>query len=191
MRSMSHRKIMTSCAKTSLLGLALISLASCRSGDSSTGTPTSSDSVALQGPIAFVNDTRDKTLTSVGLRGDSGNAVAGTIPAAEFENVALGDMQFSQGEWLFVDLGAANKVATIDPLTGVTPVHETNLVTDTRPVHLYRDSTDGEVIWVRNDGDNAPDTTTRGDDLINCAPPVPVPGQNYGSSVTILHNSHL
>jgi hypothetical protein len=137
MRSMSHRKIMTSCAKTSLLGLALISLASCRSGDSSTGTPTSSDSVALQGPIAFVNDTGDKTLT------------------------------------------------------GVTPVHETNLVTDTRPVHLYRDSTDGEVIWVRNDGDNAPDTTTRGDDLINCAPPVPVPGQNYGSSVTILHNSHL
>ncbi|MBI5317129.1 MAG: hypothetical protein HZB34_14285 [Nitrospirae bacterium] len=191
MKLTSHRQIMTSCAKTGLLGLALISLASCSSGDSSSGTPTSSGSAALQGPMAFVNNTGDKSLTSVALRGDSGNAVVGTIPAAEFENGALGDTQFSQGEWLFVNLGAANKVATIDPLTGATPVHETNLVTGTRPVHIYRDSTDGEVIWSMNDGDNASGTTTPGDDLINCAPPLPVPGVNYGSSVTILHNSHL
>ncbi len=131
--------------------------------------------------MVFVNNTGDKSLTSVALRGDSGNAVVGTIAAAEFENVALGDMQFSQGEWLFVNLGAANKVATIDPLTGATPVHETNLVTGTRPVHIYRDPTDGEVIWVMNDGDN---TTGTGDDLVNCA-------AQTGSSVTILHNSHL
>jgi len=141
--------------------------------------------------MVFTNNTGDKSLTSVALRGDSGNAVVGTIPAAEFENVALGDMQFSQGEWLFLNLGAVNKVATIDPLTGATPIHETNLLTGTRPVHIYRDPTDGEVIWSMNDGDNAPGTTTPGDDLINCVPPAPVPGQNYGSSVTILHNSHL
>ena len=198
MRSISHRQIMTSCAKTSLLGLALVSLASCSSGDSSSGTPSSSGSAALQGPMAFVNNTGDKSLTSVALRGDSGNAVVGTIPAAEFENVALGDMQFSGGDWLFVNITGTNslgqpvhKVATIDPLTSAIPVHETNLTTGTRPVHIYRDPTDSEVIWSMNDGDNASGTTTPGDDLINCAPPAPAPGQNYGSSVTILHNSHL
>ena len=118
------------------------------------------------------------------MKGDSGNAVVGTIPAAEFGNVALGDMQFSEGEWLFVNLGAANKVATIDPLSGATPVHETNLTTGTRPVHIYRDPTDQEIIWSMNDGDNAGGTATPGDDLINCAVPT-------GGSVTFLHNSHL
>jgi DNA-binding beta-propeller fold protein YncE len=131
--------------------------------------------------LLFVNNTGNKTLTSVALKGDSGNTVVGTIPAAEFENVALGDMQFSEGEWLFVNLGAANKVATIDPLTGATPIHETNLATGTRPVHIYRDPTEGEVIWSMNDGDS---TTGTGDDLVNCA-------AQTGSSVTILHNSHL
>ena len=55
-----------------------------------------------------------------------------------------------------------------------------NLATGTRPVHIYRDSTDGEVIWSMNDGDNTGGT---GDDLVNCA-------AQTGSSVTILHNSH-
>jgi YVTN family beta-propeller protein len=105
--------------------------------------------------------------------------------------VALGDMQFSKGEWVFVNLGAANKVATIDPLTGAVPVHETNLAAGTRPVHMYRDPTDGEVIWVGNDGDNAGGTTTPGDDLINCNNPARPGGAVTGSSVTILHNSHL
>ena len=118
------------------------------------------------------------------LRGDSGNAVLGTIAAAKFGNVALGDMQFSEGEWLFMNLGAANAVATIDPLTGAIPIHEANLTTGTRPVHIYRDPTDGEVMWSMNDGDNAGGTLTPGDDLINCALPT-------GGSVTILHNSHL
>ena len=89
--------------------------------------------------MVFVNNTGNKTLTSVALKGDTGNAVLGTIPSAEFEDVALGDMQFSEGEWLFVNLGAANKVATIDPLTGATQTHVDNLATGTRPVHIYRD----------------------------------------------------
>ncbi len=34
-----------------------------------------------------------------------------------------------------MNLEAANKVATIDPLTAATPVHEANLAAGTRPVH--------------------------------------------------------
>lgn len=83
-----------------------------------------------------------------------------------------------------MNLAAANKVATLDPLTAATPVHEANLATGTRPVHLYRDRNDGEVIWIMNDGDNAAGTTTPGDDLINCA-------ASGGGSVTVVHNSHL
>ena len=191
MKATKNRKMVMTSAATAMLGLALIALANCSSGDSSSDQPTTSSSAAAQGPMAFVNNTGDKTLTSVALRGDSGNAVVGTIASAEFENVALGDMQFSAGEWVFVNLGAANKVATIDPLTGAVPIHETNLAAGTRPVHMYRDPTDGEVIWVGNDGDNAAGTTTPGDDLINCNNPARVGGPVTGSSVTILHNSHL
>jgi hypothetical protein len=185
MKLITTHTTVTSGAKAAVLGLALISLVNCSSSDDSTPQVTSGGSAALQGPLVLVNNTGDKTLTSVALKGDSGNAVVGTIPSAEFENVALGDMQFSEGEWVFVNLGAANKTATIDPLTGATPVHEANLVTGTNPVHMYRDPTDGEVIWVGNDGDNA------GDDLINCNNPARPGGAVTGSSVTILHNSHL
>lgn len=176
---------------TGALGLALIGLAACSSGDDTTGALTPQGSAGLSGPIAFVNNTGDKTLTSVALKGDSGNAVVNTIDAAEFENAALGDMQFSNEDWIFVNLAAANKVATIDPLTAATPVHEVNLQAGTRPVHLYRDANDGEVIWIMNDGDNAAGTTTPGDDLINCNNPARVGGAVGGGSVTVLHNSHL
>ena len=184
MKSNKNRTIVITSAATAMLGLALIGLASCSSGESTTAQVAPGGSAALQGPMVFVNNTGDKTLTSVALKGDSGNAVLGTIASAEFENVALGDMQFSKGEWVFLNLGAANKVATIDPLTAATPVHEANLVTGTRPVHMYRDSIDGEVIWSMNDGDNAGGTLTPGDDLVNCA-------AQGGGSVTALHNSHL
>jgi DNA-binding beta-propeller fold protein YncE len=163
--------------------MALIGLVSCSSGDSTSSTVAPSGSAGLSGPLVFVNNTGDKSLTSVALKGDSGNAVVGTIPSAEFEGGALGDMQFSEGNWLFMNLGAAHKVATIDPLTAATPVHEVNLTSGTRPVHLYRDTTDGEHIWSMNDGDNTPGATL-GDDLINCA-------IQTGGSVTLLHNSHL
>jgi DNA-binding beta-propeller fold protein YncE len=171
---------------TSALGLALIGLSACSSGESTpiTGTPAPGGSAGKTSALVFVNNTGDKTLTSVALKGDSGNAVVNTIDAAEFENVALGDMQFSSGDWLFLNLAAANKVATIDPLTAATPVHETNLQAGTRPVHLYRDKSDGEVIWIMNDGDNAQGSTTLGDDLVNCA-------TQGGGSVTVIHNSHL
>ncbi len=178
------RNSFVSSITTGALGLALISLAACNSGETTTATPAPGGSAAAKSALVFVNNTGDKTLTSVALKGDSGNAVVGTIDAAEFENVALGDMQFSNKDWVFLNLAAGNKVATIDPLTAATPVHEANLTTGTRPVHLYRDRNDGEVIWIMNDGDNAAGSTTPGDDLIHCA-------TSGGGSVTVVHNSHL
>lgn len=186
MEAIMKRRVVTTFSKSTVLGLAFIALAACDSGESTstTGTPAPGGSAGLSGPMVFVNNTGDKTLTSVALKGDSGNAVVNTIEAAKFENVALGDMQYSSGDWVFMTLGAANKVATIDPLTAATPVHEVNLPVGTRPVHLYRDRNDGEVMWIMNDGDNAPATTTPGDDVVNCA-------AQGGGSVTVIHNSHL
>ena len=187
MEAIMKRRVVTTFSKSTVLGLAFIALAACDSGESTstTGTtPAPGGSAGLSGPMVFVNNTGDKTLTSVALKGDSGNAVVNTIEAAKFENVALGDMQYSSGDWVFMTLGAANKVATIDPLTAATPVHEVNLPAGTRPVHLYRDRNDGEVMWIMNDGDNAPATTTPGDDVVNCA-------AQGGGSVTVIHNSHL
>jgi hypothetical protein len=185
------RRSYVSSVITGALGLALISLAACNSGETTTAAPAPGGSAGISGPMVFVNNTGDKTLTSVALKGDSGNKVIGTIDAAEFENATLGDMQFSHEDWIFVNLAAANKVATIDPLTGATPVHEVNLPVGTRPVHLYRDKTDGEIIWIMNDGDNTPGTTTPGQDLINCNNPARPGGAVPGGSVTIIHNSHL
>ncbi len=182
METMKRRRY-SSCITTGALGLALIGLAACSSGDDTTGVLTPEGSAGFSGPIAFVNNAGDKTLMSVALKGDSGNAVVNTIDAAEFENVALGDMQFSSGDWVFVNLGAAGKVAAIDPLTAATPIHRVNLSSGTRPVHIYRDTNNGEVIWSMNDGDENT-AANPGDDVVNC-------GTQTGGSVTVMHNSHL
>ncbi len=113
---------------TGALGLALISLAACNSGETTTATPAPGGSAGNVSALVFVNNTGDKTLTSVALKGDSGNAVVNTIYAAKFENVALGGHAvLADKDWVFLNLAAANKVATIDPLTAATPVHEANL----------------------------------------------------------------
>ncbi len=185
MKTVTKRGYST-CVAKSMVGLALVALSACSQGDSTSEVPAPGGSAGFSGPIAFVSNTGDKTLTSIALRGDSGNEEINRIPEAEFENVALGDMQFSSGDWVFVNLTDANKVATIDPLTGATPVHEVNRQAGTRPVHIYRDTNNGEVLWTMNDGDNASGTTTPGDDLVNCAP-----NGQVGGSVTVMHNSHL
>ena len=105
MKSTKNRTIAITSAATAMLGLVLIALASCSSGDDPIATPTTGGSAGLQGPLVFVNNTGDKTLTSVALKGDSGNAVVNTLGPGVFGNVALGDMQFSEGEWLFMNLG--------------------------------------------------------------------------------------
>lgn len=181
-------------AMTAILGMALIGLISCSSGESTSNTVAPGGSQGLQGPIVFVNNTATSSLTSVALKGDSGNAVVNTIPATDFEGVALGDMQLSDGDWVFMNLGAAGKVAAIDPKTAATPFRKLNLATGTRPVHLYRDPNDGEVIWIMNDGDNSTTPTptlTPGDDLINCNNPSRPGGPLVGGSVTAVHNSHF
>ena len=203
--SKNRTRVMTTAA-TGMLGLALIGLASCSSGDSSS-SQTSGGSAALQSPLVFVNNTGNGTLSTIALRGDSGNSVVGILGPGVFGNLALGDMQFSLGEWTFVNVSGVRDatsmaqvgthVATIDPLTGATPIHEINLTTGTCPVHIYRDPTDREVMWSMNDGlpasamPNAPAWATPGDDLINCNNPARAGGAILGSSVTIIHNSHL
>ena len=181
-------------AKTAMLGLALISLANCSSGDSSSGTVTTGGSAALQGPLVLVNNTGDKTLSTIALRGDSGKSMIGTLGPVVFGNVALGDMQFSEGEWLFMNLGLGNSVALIDPLSAATPVFEKLVQVGNRPVHIYRDPTDGEVIWSMIDGATAtglddvpatiPHTPPQADEIIDCT-------ATGGGAVTIFHNSHL
>jgi len=121
---------------------------------------TPSGSAALQGQLAFVNNRDSKTLSVVGIDGQGSLRMISTMGTAnEFAGYVLGDMQVSSGEWVFMNLTAGNKVATIDPLSGATPIHEANLPVGTRPVHMYRDPTDGEIIWSMNDGD-----ATNGDD---------------------------
>jgi hypothetical protein len=184
MKASKNRTRVITSAATVMLGLGLISLSSCSSGDSSTGQVTTGGSAALQGPIAFVRNRgiADQNSLSVIGTDTQGNlkivSTMGAPPVSEFENNALEDMQFSNGEWVFVNLGEGNKVATIDPLSGATPIYEDSLLTGTRPVHIYRDPTDGERIWSMNDGDR-----TNGIDSINCGA--------VGTSVTVLKNSHV
>ena len=54
MKSIKHRTTVITSAATVMLGLAVIGLASCSSGDSSTPTVTTGGSAALQTPLAFV-----------------------------------------------------------------------------------------------------------------------------------------
>jgi hypothetical protein len=129
-----HNGIYSFLMISGLLSLSLGGLVACSGGGTTNNaTAETSTSAGLSGPLVFVNNTGDKTLSS-GVEGGFRQCCVGSIiDAAKFGNVALGDMQFSKGMDLFMNLGAANKVATIDPLTGATPVHEANLATGTRP----------------------------------------------------------
>ncbi len=162
------------------LSLGLAALVACGGSDSDSPAPvaTSTGSAGLTTPLAFINNRDDKTLSTITVDGTN-SKVLSTLPATEFENNALGDMTSSLQEWVFVNLGAGNKVATIDPLSGATPIHEANLATGERPVHIYVDPTDKEIVWSMNDGN-----ATTGLDGVNCS-------TVGGGSVTILHNSHL
>jgi hypothetical protein len=169
--------------RTWAIGLALTSLISCSVGDSSTDQVTGGGSAALQGPIAFVNNRgigNQNSLSVVGTDSQGNLRIISTMGSnGEFSSSALGDMQFSNGEWVFVNITSAHMVATIDPLSGAAPIHEANLPAGTRPVHIYRDAINGERMWVLNDGD-----ATNGHDTNRC-------GADNGASVTLLRNSHV
>src|SRR6476646_2190626 len=74
------------------LGLAFAALVGCLQGEttSTTGTVSPGGSAALQGPLVFVNNMGARTLTTVAVRGDSGNSVVNTLGPGVFGNVALG-----------------------------------------------------------------------------------------------------
>jgi YVTN family beta-propeller protein len=181
METMKRRRY-SSCVTTCALGLALIGLAACSSEEATptAGVPTSESSAGLTNPLVFINNTGDKTLETIKHDGDTNNQSIGKLGGNnEFQGSALGDMTSSAGDWVFVNLGAANGVGLIDPLSGAKPLFETILPTGERPVHIYRDAVDGEVIWSMNDGN-----ATTGIDSLNCS------AQAVGS-VSVLHNSHL
>jgi hypothetical protein len=199
MRFISNRCDITAITATGALGLALLSLAGCSAGETPTGTVTSGGSAALQGPLVFVHNATDKTTSVIGLRGDTGNLVIHTMgqgvpetnhPNGAYDGNAPGDMQFSEGEWIFVHTGAGNGVTLIDPLSGAKPIFEDHLQIGRRPVHIYRDPTDGEVIWSMIDGD----ATTGLDDItatIKDTGAVVDCSGTGGGAVTVLHNSHI
>ena len=198
MRFISARKQYLTYAKTGLLGLALIGLASCSSGDSSTPVVTSSGSAALQGPLVFVHNGTAKTTSVIALRGDTGNSVIHTMgngiaetghALGAYNGNAPGDMQFSEGEWLFINVGAANGVTLIDPLSGAQPIFESILQVGRLPAHIYRDPTDGQIIWTMIEGDatGLDDVTGTIKDtgvIVDCS-------TTGGGAVTIIHNSHI
>ncbi len=199
MKAIKNRTTVMTSAATAMLGLALISLASCSSGDSTTPAVTTGGSAALQGPLVFVHNSTERTTSVVALRGDSGNSLIHTMgqgvaetnhPLGAYDGNAPGDMQFSEGEWVFVNVGVANGVTLIDPLSGAKPIFEDILQVGRRPGHIYRDSTDGQIIWTMIEGD----ATTGLDDVtatIHDTNVVVDCSTTDGGAVTILHNSHI
>lgn len=197
---------------TAMLGLAIVGLASCTSGDETTAQLAPGGSAALQGPLVFVHNSTARTTSVLALRGDTGNSVIKTLgngfpelpghPNGAYNGNAPGDMQFSEGEWVFVSVGGivpgpgvaadtvGSSVALIDPLSGATPIFEDLLQIGERPVHMYRDPTDGEVMWSMIDGnattgiDSVSATIKDTGAVVDCS-------TTGGGAVTILHNSHV
>ena len=211
MKASKNRTRIIMAAKTAILGMALIGLSSCSSGESTTGQATTGGSAALQGPLVFVHNSTEQTTSVVALRGDTGNSVIKTMgkgfpepghPNGAYNGNTPGDMQFSKGEWVFVNVGGivpgpgvlpetlGSRVALIDPLSGATPIFEDLLQIGERPVHIYRDPTDGEVIWSMIDGN-----ATTGIDSVSAQigsnGPIIDCSATGGGAVTILHNSHI
>lgn len=196
------------------LGVALAAVVACSQGEttSTTGTAAPGGSAALQGPLVFVHNSTASTTSVLALKGNTGNAVIKTLgkgfpelpahPNGAYNGNAPGDMQFSEGEWMFVNVGGiipgpgvaadtvGSSVALIDPLSGATPIFEDLLQIGERPVHMYRDPTDGEVIWSMIDGnvttglDRVPATIKDSGTVVDCS-------ATGGGAVTILHNSHV
>jgi hypothetical protein len=183
MKANQNRTKVVTGATTAILGMALIGLVSCSQGDSSSSTVTSSGSVALQTPLAFVKIEGSTKLAVVAHSGSLGNDVLSIMSFSGTSTV--GDMATSEKDWIFANIPNQDGVALIDPVSSSQPIFEATLAgaglsgPGDNPAHIYRDPTDPEVIWSMNDGD------ANGDDGINCPTP------QTGGSVTILHNSHI
>lgn len=183
-----HIKYKTSCrwfiSVSSRIAASFFALlvAACSSGADSDQSP----STPLSTPMAFVANQGDTTLTTIRLDGNQ-EPVISTLSLGPPQADAIGGVAFSLGEWIFATNTATNKVATIDPIGGVSPILEgfltenplnTRVKIGQRPGLIYRDPFDKEVLWTLNDGD----PTSGLDTLANCS---------RGGSVSVLHNSHL
>jgi DNA-binding beta-propeller fold protein YncE len=187
-------------ATTAILGMALAGLISCSSGESTSNTVAPGGSAGLQGPLVFVHGT-DKTTSVIALRGDTGNSVIHKMgagvpetghPDGAYDGNAPGDMQFSEGEWVFVNVGAANGVALIDPLSGAKPIFKDIVQVGSGPAHIYRDPTDGQVMWTMLDAGPTADIDNVPATIVGTNPPVVIDcSTTGGGAVTILHNAHI
>jgi YVTN family beta-propeller protein len=157
----------------------MLILAACGSGGSSDSAPQSPTTT----PTALVANQDDTTLTTLRLDG-KGSPVISTLSLGPVQADAIGGTAFSLGEWIFVTNSATNRVATIDPISSVTPILEDFLEVNgifkigQRPKRIYRDPVDKEVLWTMNEGD----PITGIDTISGCL---------SGGSASVLHNSHL
>ena len=183
MKSIVNQTTVITGTVIAVLGLTLIGLASCSSGESTDGIVTTGGSAALQTPLAFVKIEGSTKLAVVAHSGSLGNDVLSIMSFSGTNTV--GDMTTSEKDWIFANIPNQDGVALIDPISSSQPIFEATLAgaglsgPGDNPAHIYRDPTDPEVIWSLNDGD------ANGDDGINCPTP------QTGGSVTILHNSHI
>jgi len=158
---------------------ALLLLTACGSGGDS-GPQANSP---LSTPMALVVNQDDTTMTTVRLDGKH-SPVIGTLSLGPAQSNAIGGVTFSLGEWIFVTNTSTNKVAAIDPIGSLAPILEDFLDVNgpvrlgQRPVRIYRDPVDKEVLLTMNEGD-----PVTGLDTVRPCP--------NGGSVTALHNSHL
>src|SRR6187397_2523303 len=86
------RRSYVSCVTTGVLGFALIGLAACSAGESTstTGTPAPGGSAALQGPLAFIKVEGNTKLAVVAHSGAAGNRVLSRMSFSGAN--AVGDM---------------------------------------------------------------------------------------------------
>ncbi len=133
---------------SSLFAIAALALAGCGGqADPVTGTGAG----ASVGPeaLVFVGNSENGTV-SVIAHGHDGNTVLTTIPVG---SGSVGDIMISSERHVFVNVTANNQVAAIDPIVAGEPVLKNFLPVGTKPVHGYRDPSDGVLIWALNDGD--------------------------------------
>ncbi|HET8760488.1 MAG TPA: hypothetical protein VFN94_05445 [Nitrospiria bacterium] len=97
--------------------------------------------------LVFVGNNGNGTVSVIS-HGHDGNAVLNTIPVG---SGAVGDINISSERHVFVNVTANNQVAAIDPVVTGDPVLKNFLPVGQKPVHGYRDPSDGTLIWVLND----------------------------------------
>jgi YVTN family beta-propeller protein len=136
---------------------------------SSNNTPTGPEA------LVFVGNSANGTVSVIS-HGHDGNSVLNTIPVG---SGAVGDINISSERHVFVNVTANNQVAAIDPVVTGDPVLKNFLSVGQKPVHGYRDPSDGTLIWVLND---APATS---------GPCLTAQGGAATGSVTVIQNHEV